>query len=302
MLLALCVLAVVGNVIGVEGPWRRVLAVALGLALTVPLLARRRFPLGVLAAVVGATWLQFAILGPSAGALGSWIAYLVATYSVGAHPATWRAVVGLAGSIGAGGRVRGGAAAGRRRRRRTGAAGHGPGRRLGGRPDIGPAPAPGRPGRAAGRPGGIRRGRHRAGGGGARAHPDRPRTARRGHPQHVGDGGPGAGRPDPRGLRHRTRPRGHARGGGRRPFGAGGDAPPARRHPGRRAGGPDRETGPRSPDWTTCPGWCNAYARPDCRCRTRSTATPTGCPPHWRCARTGSCRRRCPTWSGTAAP
>ena len=33
---------------------------------------------------------------PSVGALGSWMAYLVATYSVGAHAATRRAVVGLA--------------------------------------------------------------------------------------------------------------------------------------------------------------------------------------------------------------
>jgi signal transduction histidine kinase len=55
----------------------------------------RDIRLAVATAVVVATWLQFALLGPSGGALGSWIAYLVATYSVGAHAATWRAVVGL---------------------------------------------------------------------------------------------------------------------------------------------------------------------------------------------------------------
>jgi signal transduction histidine kinase len=93
--LALCALAVAGNLASVEGLWPRVLGVALGVAMTVPLLARRRAPLAVATAVVGATWLQFALLGPSVGALGSWIAYLVATYSVGAHAATWRAVIGL---------------------------------------------------------------------------------------------------------------------------------------------------------------------------------------------------------------
>jgi signal transduction histidine kinase len=97
--LALCALAVGGNVAGVEGLWRRVLAVALGVAMTVPLLARRRAPFVVLTAVVGAAWLQFALLGPSVGALGSWMAYLVATYSVGAHHATRWAVVGLGVSI-----------------------------------------------------------------------------------------------------------------------------------------------------------------------------------------------------------
>ncbi len=97
--LALCALAIGGNVAGVEGLWRTVLAVALGAAMTLPLLARRRAPLAVLTAVVGAAWLQFALLGPSVGALGSWMAYLVATYSVGAHHATRWAVVGLGVSI-----------------------------------------------------------------------------------------------------------------------------------------------------------------------------------------------------------
>ena len=96
---ALCVLAVGGNLASVEGLWQGVLGVALGAAMTVPLLARRRAPLAVATAVVGAGWLQFALLGPSVGALGSWMAYLVATYSVGAHPVTWRAVVGLGVSM-----------------------------------------------------------------------------------------------------------------------------------------------------------------------------------------------------------
>ena len=101
--LALCALAIGGNVAGVEGLWRTVLAVALGAAMTLPLLARRRAPLAVLTAVVGAAWVQFALLGPSVGALGSWMAYLVATFAVGAHHATrWAVVtsqpVGLSGT------------------------------------------------------------------------------------------------------------------------------------------------------------------------------------------------------------
>jgi signal transduction histidine kinase len=94
--LALCALAVGGNVASVEGPWRSVLGVALGVLMTVPLLVRRRAPLAVAVAVIVATWLSFAVLGPSVGALGSWMAYLVATYAAGAHPVTWRAVIGLA--------------------------------------------------------------------------------------------------------------------------------------------------------------------------------------------------------------
>jgi signal transduction histidine kinase len=97
--LALCALAIGGNVAGVEGLGRTVLAVALGAAMTLPLLARRRAPLAVLIAVVGAAWLEFALLGPSVGALGSWMAYLVATYSVGAHHATRWALAGLGVSI-----------------------------------------------------------------------------------------------------------------------------------------------------------------------------------------------------------
>jgi signal transduction histidine kinase len=97
--IALCALAIAGNMAGVEGLWRRVLAVALGAAMTLPLLARRRAPFAVLTAVAGATWLQLALLGPSVGALGAWMAYLVATYFVGAHHATRWAVAGLGVSI-----------------------------------------------------------------------------------------------------------------------------------------------------------------------------------------------------------
>ena len=154
--LALCALAVAGNLASVEGLWRRILGVALGAAMTVPLLARRRAPLAVATAVVGATWLQFVLLGPSVGALGSWIAYLVATYSVGAHAATWRAVVGLAGVNGPGGCARDCSVAGRRRCLRDCAACRGVDRCLGGGSDLGATPSPGRAGRAPRRAGGVR--------------------------------------------------------------------------------------------------------------------------------------------------
>jgi signal transduction histidine kinase len=71
----------------------------LGAAMTLPLLARRRAPLAVLTAVAGATWLVAVVLGQWGGELGAWVAYLVATYSVGAHPAGRRAVIGLAVSV-----------------------------------------------------------------------------------------------------------------------------------------------------------------------------------------------------------
>ena len=74
-----------------------VLAVALGAAMTVPLLARRRAPLAVMTAVSAAIWLQFALLGPSVGALGSWVAYLVATYS--AAPIRYPAGGGRPGGV-----------------------------------------------------------------------------------------------------------------------------------------------------------------------------------------------------------
>ncbi len=94
--LVLCALAVGGGVAGTDGWPRRTLAVVLGAAMTLPLLARRRFPLGAAATVIAATWLSTLLLGPSAAALGAWIAYLVATYSVGAHASAHRAVAGLA--------------------------------------------------------------------------------------------------------------------------------------------------------------------------------------------------------------
>ena len=93
--LALCVVAVGGGVLTAEGPWRILLAVVLGAAMTLPLLARRRAPLAVLVAIAGVTWLTGPVIGPSGSELGAWMAYLVATYSVGAHPSTTSAALGL---------------------------------------------------------------------------------------------------------------------------------------------------------------------------------------------------------------
>jgi signal transduction histidine kinase len=97
--LGLCAIAVGGGVLGSDDPWRRALAVVLGAAMTLPLLVRRRAPLAVLTAVAGAVWVVAAVLGQWGGELGAWMAYLVATYSVGAHPSGLRAVIGLVMSV-----------------------------------------------------------------------------------------------------------------------------------------------------------------------------------------------------------
>ena len=299
--LALCALAVGGNVADVEGLWRRVLAVALGAAMTVPLLARRRAPFAVLTAVVGAAWLQFALLGPSVGALGSWMAYLVATYSVGAHHGTRWAVVGLGVStvpaaVFAAVQLRAGDdaseivqpvmvliaawVAGRisaRRHHRAELVEHRAAQVESGAADIAREAAERERTR-------IARELHdvvthsmsvmvvqaQAAQTLAASDTDRAREAMRA----VEDAGRTALVEMRRllgvsGLMGRWVPRG---------------------------------TGLRSPGWTTCPAWCNACERPACRCRMRLTAIQTGCPPVWRCAPIGSCRRRCRTWSGIAGP
>jgi signal transduction histidine kinase len=94
--LALCAIAVGGGLLGSEGPARRVFAVVLGAAMTLPLLARRRAPLAVLIVVVGGTWVAAGALGQWGGELGAWVAYLLGTYAVGAHPDGRRALLGLA--------------------------------------------------------------------------------------------------------------------------------------------------------------------------------------------------------------
>jgi signal transduction histidine kinase len=92
--LALCALTIALGVVGSDSALRVVSAVVLGTAATLPLLARRRVPLAAAAAVFGATWVS-ALLGPSGADLGFWIAYVVATFAVGAHPSTRRAALGL---------------------------------------------------------------------------------------------------------------------------------------------------------------------------------------------------------------
>ena len=147
---------------------------------------------------------------------------------------------------------------------------------------------PGRPDRA-----------HRAGAGAAGraggAHPDRAGTARRGRPSHVADRGAGRDRAVPPQRPARISPRRvrlAERSGTR---GAGGDAAAARRaapRPARRARAAAPAIGP-------------ARAR---RCRpasrgigraVRALRRWTRCLPASRCARTGSCRNRCPTPAST---
>jgi hypothetical protein len=81
--LALCALAVAGNLASVEGVWRGVLGVALGAAMTVPLLARRRAPLAVVTAVVGPAGCSSLCWGPrSARSVRGWPTWWPPTLSV----------------------------------------------------------------------------------------------------------------------------------------------------------------------------------------------------------------------------
>jgi signal transduction histidine kinase len=93
--LGLCALAAGGALLH-DGEWgRRALAVAFAVAMTAPLLARRRAPLAVAIAVFVATWLNALVLGQSGSELGGWVAYVLATYAVGTHPDGRRATLGL---------------------------------------------------------------------------------------------------------------------------------------------------------------------------------------------------------------
>ena len=94
-MLGLCALAVGGGVLHGGNAGRLTLAVAFGAAMTLPLLGRRRAPLAAATAVFVATWLSPVVLGESGAELGGWIAYVLATYAVGAHPDGRRAVLGL---------------------------------------------------------------------------------------------------------------------------------------------------------------------------------------------------------------
>ena len=93
--LGLCALAVGGGVLHGGDAGRLTLAVVFGAAMTLPLLARRRAPLAVAVVVFGTTWVSALVLGESGAELGGWIAYVLATYAVGAHPDGRRATIGL---------------------------------------------------------------------------------------------------------------------------------------------------------------------------------------------------------------
>ena len=83
--LGLCALAVGGGVLHGGNAGRLTLAVAFGAAMTLPLLGRRRAPLAAATTVFVATWLSAVVLGESGAELGGWVAYVLASYAVGAH-------------------------------------------------------------------------------------------------------------------------------------------------------------------------------------------------------------------------
>ena len=82
----------------VRGPW--VLNVAAVSLMTLPLAARRMAPLAVAAAVFGALALRPLVADPLE-LIPSFLAALVAAYSVGAYSTRWPALVGLALGVGA---------------------------------------------------------------------------------------------------------------------------------------------------------------------------------------------------------
>ena len=147
---------------------------------------------------------------------------------------------------------------------------------------------PGRPDRA-----------HRTGAGAAGraggAHPDRAGTARRGRPSHVADRGPGRDRAVPPQRSARISPR---------PSSARSAKWHARRW--RRCGGCSAccaTTSPpgsrRSPSYQTCPRSSMPPGEPGYRSSCPCPRRWTRCLPASRCARTGSCRNRCPTPAST---
>jgi signal transduction histidine kinase len=79
-----------------QGP--RPVAAAFGLALTVPLVWRRRRPLLALAACV-CVYTAWALVSPPRGSLAPYLVILVATYSVAAHGSTRASWVGLGLSV-----------------------------------------------------------------------------------------------------------------------------------------------------------------------------------------------------------
>ena len=76
--------------------------VPVALAMTVPLAWRRRFPLAVVAVVMGAFAVQSLILDPTPTPDVELVPALVAVYSVGAHGRRWESYLGLAIGLGAG--------------------------------------------------------------------------------------------------------------------------------------------------------------------------------------------------------
>jgi signal transduction histidine kinase len=78
----------------------RPLAAALGLAISLPLVARRHRPLPALAAVV-AVYVAWIAAAPPRGSLTPYLVVLVAVYSVAAHGSAWQSWLGLGLAAGA---------------------------------------------------------------------------------------------------------------------------------------------------------------------------------------------------------
>lgn len=92
----LCAVTVVEIVPAADGFLERLLAVALGAGIALPLLLRRRWPLAVTVVMFAAASVNAAVFGYGAGGGGPWLCFVLAAYGVGAYAGGRRSVVGLA--------------------------------------------------------------------------------------------------------------------------------------------------------------------------------------------------------------
>ena len=92
----LCAITVADIMPAANGFLERLLAVALGAGIALPLLVRRRWPLAATATTIAAAALTAVAFGYGAGGGGPWLCFVLAAYAVGAYAGARRSAAGLA--------------------------------------------------------------------------------------------------------------------------------------------------------------------------------------------------------------
>jgi len=92
----LCAITVADIMPAAVGFLERLLAVALGAGIALPLLVRRRWPLAATASIIAAAALTAVLFGYGAGGGGPWLCFVLAAYGVGAYAGPRRSAAGLA--------------------------------------------------------------------------------------------------------------------------------------------------------------------------------------------------------------